>query len=334
MRNREIYLSFTYTKLDRELELNSLDFDNSLNLNNPFKTPITAGIDIGMNNLISLFIDDKSSKSLIVDGSKYKFYNSKFNRLIAKINNSISEEVIEYKKIKNNIEIPIKWTKKGLRLKRFISFLYRKRNDFFETEFHKISKRVIEYLKINKVERLVLSKNLAELMNNGNCKLRKATKQNFIQIPFIELLNYIEQKAVKNGIKVIFIDEAYTSKTSCINGDVLEVQTKSKNNQRPIANEFKGTRAKRGLFKDTAINKIFNADLNGAVNHIKVAFNSSFQWLKNSLLKLCNPIKIKSTNDFLLFNRNSDVGKVCLLNNRQTTKILTFVRFFVSDNQC
>ena len=52
-------------------------------------------------------------------------------------------------------------------------------------------------------------------------------------------MNYIEQKAVKNGIKVIFIDDAYTSKTSCINGDVLEVQTKSKNNQKPKANEFK-----------------------------------------------------------------------------------------------
>jgi len=82
----------------------------------------------------------------------------------------------------------------------------------------------------------------------------------------------------------------------------LEVQTKSKNNQKPTANEFKGTRAKRGLFKDTVLNKIFNADLNGAVNHIKIAFNSSFEWLKNYLFKLCNPKVIKSANDFLLFN--------------------------------
>ncbi len=65
-------------------------------------------------------------------------------------------------------------------------------------------------------------------MNNGNCNLRKKTKQNFIQIPFIELLNYIEDKAIKNGIEVIFVDEAYSSKTSCISGDVLEVQTNLK----------------------------------------------------------------------------------------------------------
>ncbi len=140
-------------------------------------------------------------------------------------------------------------------------------------------------------------------MNNGECNLRKKTKQNFIQIPFIQLIHYIEQKAIKNGIEVIFIDEAYTSKTSCISGDVLAVQTKSKSNQKPTANEFKGTRAKRGLFRDIVLNKIWNADLNGAVNHIKVAFNSCFKWLKDALFKLCNPIKLKSANDFLLLNR-------------------------------
>ena len=105
-------------------------------------------------------------------------------------------------------------------------------------------------------------------------------------------------------MEVIFIDEAYTSKTSCVNGDVLEVQTqKFKNNSyKPLANELKGVRAKRGLFRDIVLNKIWNADLNGAVNHIKVAFNSCFKWLEKSLFKLCNPIKLKSANDFLLFN--------------------------------
>ena len=303
MRNKEIYLSFSY--VNEEQVVNSgLTDSKAHNLGSIISN--SAGIDIGLNNLISLFIDDKESQSIIVDGARYKYYNSKFNRFITKLNNSISDEVIEYKiitkKDKTEVQIPIKWTKRGHRLKRYISFLYRKRNDFFETEFHKISKRVVEYLKINGVKQLVLSKNLAQLMNNGACNLRKKTKQNFIQIPFIQLIHYIEEKALKNGIEVIFIDEAYTSKTSCISGDVLAVQTKSKSNQKPTANEFKGTRAKRGLFKDIVLNKIWNADLNGAVNHIKVAFDSCFKWLKDALFKLCNPKVIKSANDFLVFN--------------------------------
>jgi hypothetical protein len=63
------------------------------------------------------------------------------------------------------------------------------------------------------------------------------------------------------------------------------VQTKSKSNQKTTVNEFKGTRAKRGLFKDIVLNKIWNADLNGAVNHIIIDFDSFFNWLKESLYK-------------------------------------------------
>jgi IS605 OrfB family transposase len=207
MRNKEIYLSFSYVNEEQILK-SELSVDKAHNLGSISSN--SAGIDIGLNNLISLFIDDKESQSIIVDGARYKYYNSKFNRFIAKLNNSISEEIIEYKTIikkdKTEVQIPIKWTKKGHRLKRYISFLYRKRNDFFETEFHKISKRVVEYLEINDVKQLVLSKNLAQLMNNGKCNLRKKTKQNFIQIPFIQLIHYVEEKAIKNGIEVIFIE--------------------------------------------------------------------------------------------------------------------------------
>jgi len=50
------------------------------------------------------------------------------------------------------------------------------------------------------------------------------------------------------------------------------------------------------------LNKIWNADLNKAVHHITVAFDSYFKWLKDALFKLCKPKVIKSANDFLMFN--------------------------------
>jgi len=63
---------------------------------------------------------------------------------------------------------------------------------------------------------------------------------------------------------------------------------------------------------DTVINKVFNADVNGAVNHIKVGTGKSFEWLKDKLFKLCNPIKIKSDYEFcklLKSLQNSELGK-------------------------
>ena len=308
MKNKEIYLSF------------SCSDENEVIANSSTKK---AGIDIGLNNLATIFIDDQNSQSLIVDGSRYKFYNSKFNRLVSKLNESIASEVIETrvitKKDNTTVEIPVKWTKRGHRLKRFVTFLYFKRDNFFKTEFHQQSKRIVEYLLACGVKQLVLSRSLSSLMNNGECNLRKATKQNFIQVPFIQLIDNIEEKALKNGIKVVFIDEAYTSKTSCISGDVTEIQKKAKSKS-ISTNEFKGTRVKRGLFKDSIIDKIWNADLNGAVNHIKVAFKDNFDWLRTALFKLCNPVVIKSANDFLMFLiGNSNAGKVQLSNAGQTS---------------
>lgn len=307
MKNKEIYLSF------------SCSDENEVIANSSTKK---AGIDIGLNNLATIFIDDQNSQSLIVDGSRYKFYNSKFNRLVSKLNESIASEVIETrvitKKDNTTVEIPVKWSARGNRLKRFVTFLYSKRYNFFKTEFHQQSKRIVEYLLACGVKQLVLSRSLSSLMNNGECNLRKATKQNFIQVPFIQLIDNLEEKALKNGIEVIFIDEAYTSKTSCISGDVTEIQKKAKSKS-ISTNEFKGTRVKRGLFKDSIIDKIWNADLNGAVNHIKVAFKDNFDWLRTALFKLCNPVVIKSANDFLMFLiGNSNAGKVQLSNAGQT----------------
>jgi transposase len=138
-----------------------------------------------------------------------------------------------------------------------------------------------------------MSKNLAELKNNGECNLNKSTKQNFIQIPFMKLLKNIEYKAQEYGINVHYIDEKYTSKASCISGDIKSIQDNP-----DLTNAFNGRRVKRGLFLDTVINKVFNADINGAVNHIKVGIGKSFEWLKDRLFKLSNPIKIKSDYEF------------------------------------
>jgi putative transposase len=75
------------------------------------------------------------------------------------------------------------------------------------------------------------------------------------------------------------------------------------------------------LFLDTEVFKIFNADIKGAVNQIKIATAKSFERLKNSLFKLWNPIKIKSDYEFCKFLKtmqNSVSGKSVLWANQST----------------
>ncbi len=263
-----------------------------------------AGIDIGVNNLAAIFINDRETKSIIIDGKPYKKYNSDFNRFIAKLNISKSNEVMEWAISKSKTKYPKKYTLRGRKISKFINFLYHKRNEFFSDSFHKIAKRILEYLMSAEVTDLYISKNLPELKNNGECKLRKSIKQTFIQMPFGKLLNILEYKAKEYGINIHVIDEAYSSKSSCISDNVLDVQANPY-----LSNALSGKRDKRGLFKDILINKVFNADINGAVNHIKIGINKSFEWLKDYLFKLCNPIKIKCDYEFCKLLQNSVSGK-------------------------
>ena len=84
------------------------------------------------------------------------------------------------------------------------------------------------------------------------------------------------------------------------------------------SNELNGVRGvknkklTRGLFKDKILNTIIHADINAAVNHIKVGFPgciSNESLLKNRK-KLNNPVKLKSANEFsFLLKENSDSRK-------------------------
>jgi len=62
------------------------------------------------------------------------------------------------------------------------------------------------------------------------------------------LLRRIYEVAEEYGITVVYVNEAYTSSKCPIHGEVC------------------GSRVKRGLFKCTRLNKVFNADLVGAYN--------------------------------------------------------------------
>ncbi|PKP59784.1 MAG: transposase [Candidatus Altiarchaeales archaeon HGW-Altiarchaeales-1] len=264
-----------------------------------------AGLDIGIKNIISCFVDDNKTPSLVINGGDLQSYNNKFNNELSALQTELTtKEVKEWGASKTGTKYPKTYTENGIKIKEEISVMFEERKKYFKDQFHKISKGMLEYLHINKVTDLYISNTLAELKNNGKCKLKTRVKRDFIQIPFLSLFEIFKYKAKEYNISLHFVDEAYTSKTSCITANINKVQEKNlADNHAPskpvplnwVEGEegdiYKGKRTERGLFKDTILNKVWNADLNGAVNILKIGVKKSYEWLKNALWKLSSPIK-------------------------------------------
>ena len=79
-----------------------------------------AGADVGINNLLSLFINDNDTQSLIISGKELISYNVHFNKRLAKTNELISQQILTYKTItgKNNqpYEVSESYTELGKKL--------------------------------------------------------------------------------------------------------------------------------------------------------------------------------------------------------------------------
>ncbi len=307
-----IYYNFTYHRKEQSLP-------KVVEKNIPsIKFKKEAGGDVGLNNLMSLFINDETTKSLIFSGKEVISYNCNFNKRLSELNELISYEVKSYKEIKDKngklVKVAESYTNKGKSLIKRKSQLFERRKLFFADYMNKLSKKIVEYLSYSKVTDLVLSKNLSFTKTDGSIHMQRKTKQKFYQIPFGNLLNLIESKAEEKFINITWINEAYTSKTSSISAEVVEVQklaTIDKNLIKP--NDLNGNRGVkrkndvnnklgRGLFKDNIINKVINADINAACNHVKIAFNYIdkiyLQKYQDKIWKWCNPVKIKSNHEF------------------------------------
>jgi len=266
------------------------------------KGDFRAGIDVGLDELLSVVSENPQLKSFIVSGREIKAFNQWFNKERAKLRsqmdylkNEIREGAYEEEDLKR-----LERKLKELEIKEKVLSAHRKR--WIETQLHRIARKVVDLLYETGHKTIYVGKNALESKNGIN--LGRKTNQSFVSIPFRKLINLIKYKAQELGMEVIEVDESYTSKTSPF-VNVLEIQRK--NDKELCKGERKGN-----VFKDKVVNKIFHADLVGALNILRVGAKlpelGFYRNLKVLFIKLCNPVRLKLMDLFFKVTPESLMG--------------------------
>lgn len=191
------------------------------------------GVDLGLNNLMSVVSNTNDFKPLIYDGKYLKSVNQFCNKQVSNLK-SLSKNLI---------------TKR-------ICSIYRNRMNKINSCLHRYSSDLINQAVSNNFNTIIIGKNESW---KQEINLGRRNNQNFVYIPFNNLIDKIKYKASLKGINVIETEESYTSKCSFFDDEF------------PCKHDiYHGERIHRGLFKSSK--GTINADLNGALNIIRKVF--------------------------------------------------------------
>ena len=204
----------------------------NLNKNN------ALALDLGINNFVTAV--SSNGKSFIVDGRRLKSINQWFNKENARLQ-SIKDKQHLRKKITNRQKT-----------------IARNRNNKVNDYLNKAARKVVDYCITNDIGTLVVGYN--ETFQRGS-NIGRQNNQNFVNITYGLLRSKLEYLCELNDIIFVKQEESYTSKASFWDKDDLPVY----NADNPTEYPFSGKRVHRGLYK-AANGKVFNADINGALN--------------------------------------------------------------------
>ena len=188
-----------------------------------------AFIDPGLNNLMT--VTSNAFSPILYSGKSLKSLNQLANKKLAQVKSVLSE--------------------RGLYSSPLLVSIYNKRNRRIKDCLHKLSTHLVNQFVSHKIDTVIFGHNIGQ---KQDIKLGSVTNQNFVHIPFYQLISLLQYKCELQGIRFITTEESYTSKCSFLD---LEEVTKQK--------EYLGKRVKRGLFQ-TKEGILINADVNGSLN--------------------------------------------------------------------
>jgi putative transposase len=198
---------------------------------------LAAAIDIGLDNLATIFFSDPTIQPIALNGKPLKSANQFYNKQLAHFQGFLPSKNPTSMRIKN---------------------IVRNRNNFVDSYLQQSTAMIVKQFVTLGVTEVAIGKNEQW---KTNLNIGKRNNQSFTQIPharFIEMLTY---KLERVGIIVKVGEESYTSKASSIDWDTIP--TFDPNNK--VKHQFSGRRVKRATYVSKDGFKI-HADVNGAFN--------------------------------------------------------------------
>ncbi len=201
-----------------------------------------VGIDLGLANLVTI-VNNIGLCPIVIKGGAVKSINQYYNKERARLSSIYTRQG--------------QLSQRGKKLMR----LTNKRDRMLHDRFHKLSRKIIDFCIENNIGSLVIGYNTGW---KQHLNLGKRITQQFVTIPYHQLLHMFQYKADEVGIQVITIPENYTSKCSFLDNEPI---TKH--------DSYCGNRITRSWFQ-TRNGRILHADVNGAYNILIKALPKAF----------------------------------------------------------
>ena len=238
-----------------------------------------AGIDQNLDQLaVGVVLENQKTLTFNYDIKYLKSVNQYWNKQKAKIQEEISKqekllEELKYAKLDFYQTFLTEYSASRLiedtkilikRLKNKIKKITKKRNRKIDNFTHQLSRKLINQLSELGIKNIIYGKNVNF---KKEINLGKVTNQNFVNIPFNQIIERLRYKALLVGINFMTVEESYTSKTSFLDEEKLH-SYKHRDSRASQNYTFLGERFTRSLFR-TKKGYVIHADINASFNIIR-----------------------------------------------------------------
>lgn len=154
-----------------------------------------GSIDLGVNNLCTF--TSNIGQSIIYNGKRLKSINQYYNKKKAQLQSELEQNKRTSKRIRR---------------------ITLRRNNKVKDYLHKVTSKIVEYMEANSSHILFIGKNVGwkEGINLG-----VKMNQTFVSIPYNILIEMLQYKCKLKGFKVVLVSEAYTSKCSFLDNELI-----------------------------------------------------------------------------------------------------------------